>query len=535
MRREIKELVGAAALLALAYLPVALAQPHCRASIGVFLGLHLALILIPAACLGRAFLPDTPLLPALFVGIVPATSLLIICGIIQFRFHVPHFALLAPVLAVSTLAWFRRGPPRELASIPLLAICAILVGVVVLLQTVALTVPASLPSQGVPGLFYQDSLWTVGNTVSLERWGLPLRDIRFEGLHLSYHLAQNVYQAVMSTYGGLEPFDIHFYLEPTIGRASLAVLCVFLPRIFFGASTKSSVLLAVLVLFTCGWTGPGHFDLYANPLSYAFGLPAFLVFHGVLFRRETLRVRGAPLLAALAFALALASKGNLLLLVPAGLAPWLLRPMLRWQWPRRELIWIAVGVAIAGGLILLTLFRAPPEGSERVVVFPLNHNSIVYRLLVDRLHLGLVGLVLFAGYQFAFFFIVALRFVLGGPAPVAILLLLLVRQNRKVLLSTPMWSYVAAFTSAALAAISIADFIGGYTYFLLYPQVLCALWLAARFDELAPSRLRAVIVGVPLAMAIYMFGATGLAWHRGWSQFPTPERTVWDPQVTYDA
>src|SRR5262245_10445740 len=125
MRRELKELCGSAALLAVAYLPVVLAQPHCRAALGIFLALHVALILIPAACLGRACLPDTPLLPALVVGTVPATALLVICGAIQFRFHVPHFALLAPALAVGAGVWLRRGGPREWQpSIPLLAICA---------------------------------------------------------------------------------------------------------------------------------------------------------------------------------------------------------------------------------------------------------------------------------------------------------------------------------------------------------------------------------------------------------------------------
>jgi hypothetical protein len=139
--------------------------------------------------------------------------------------------------------------------------------------------PASPPMFGYLGLYYQDSLWTIGNTWAYIR-GFPLEDAKFAGVLFGYHMLQNIYQATVFKFTQIDPFYIHFYIEP-IFDWFIRIFLVFYGGIkILKLPFRQMVIFWITFFFITSFLPSVSFqhNLFTNPLSFSFGLPVFILF-----------------------------------------------------------------------------------------------------------------------------------------------------------------------------------------------------------------------------------------------------------------
>ena len=71
-----------------------------------------------------------------------------------------------------------------------------------------------VPTESSSSNVYEDMLWTIGNTWSLIRNGLPLTDARFSDVMLGYHIGQNLLYSFISSVTGISPIWLHLRIVP---------------------------------------------------------------------------------------------------------------------------------------------------------------------------------------------------------------------------------------------------------------------------------------------------------------------------------
>ncbi len=139
-------------------------------------------------------------------------------------------------------------------------------------------IPSSPPTPEYPGLFYPDSLWNLDVVWSYIR-GFPLEESKFSGVLIGYHMLKNIYQAVVYSYTRIQPFYIHFFIEPVFDWFMMAFL------VFYGGLRIARFSLRQSTLFTFGLFATGAFlarglqgHLFINPLTLYYSIPAFVLF-----------------------------------------------------------------------------------------------------------------------------------------------------------------------------------------------------------------------------------------------------------------
>jgi hypothetical protein len=136
------------------------------------------------------------------------------------------------------------------------------------------------PAKGIPGLYYQDILWTVGNTWAIIREGFPVTDSRFDNIPFAYHMVQNVYLAMVSSFTGIDPFFLHLRIAPIYDLFFLVGVVYIGAKVFLKESVRFAIGLTFTFFFTAGAFSLGASDyighIYINPLSMFFGLSSFV-------------------------------------------------------------------------------------------------------------------------------------------------------------------------------------------------------------------------------------------------------------------
>jgi len=243
------------------------------------------------------------------------------------------------------------------------------------------TLTSKPPTGDLTSNVYEDVLWTVGNTWSLLRGGLPLEDSRFSGVELSYHIAQNLYYAATSVYTGITPVDLHLKIAPYYDLYFLIASVVVTNQIFLNKKGWISNLIAVPILFSVIpitdfkiGAGPELFEIFWNPISLVFGLGAFINLVIILSHSKKEGAHFIPIAyTCILFSLAMSSKGILGLLIPAGYCLSLVtRYLATKDKPSGNSLKTIAGMAIVFILLKLSLF-AGVEGhtvSPRIEVSP---------------------------------------------------------------------------------------------------------------------------------------------------------------------
>jgi hypothetical protein len=145
------------------------------------------------------------------------------------------------------------------------------------------TITTKTPSTKNDGLYYQDILWTIGNTWSIIRGGFPVVDIRFSGIPFSYHMIQNIFYAFSFHITGVDPFYLHMRFGPLLEIFMLSSMVIVGSKVFLKWNFYKSLLLFFTIFLTCSfpnWVFNGYLThIYLNPISLLFGLGSFILFY----------------------------------------------------------------------------------------------------------------------------------------------------------------------------------------------------------------------------------------------------------------
>ncbi len=210
------------------------------------------------------------------------------------------------------------------------------------------------PTTEAYGLYYQDSLWTVGNTWAIIRDGFPVTDARFDGTPFAYHMVQSVYLAMVHQFTGIDPFDLHLRIAPLFDLFFLVGVVYFGARAFLGASIRFASGLTFSLFFTAGalsWLSAGYLGhIYMNPLSMFFGLSAYFAIL-YLVGSHSLSDRVFVIYTALVALVAFASKASLVF----SLLPALFLYMVIRLWRGYRMGYRDLALALSIGLVLVVL------------------------------------------------------------------------------------------------------------------------------------------------------------------------------------
>ena len=241
----------------------------------------------------------------------------------------PQFILILPIAGLISMAqeWqgHKKAAERQLTSGSTLSLLGIY-AVSALLLFLIFTLTSREPTVEFGSNVYEDTLWTIGNTWSVLRGGLPLEDSRFSGVTLSYHIAQNLYYASTSWLTGISPIELHLRIAPFYDLFFLAGAISIGAQVFWKVKALPSTLICLPVLFSSVQitplkvgADPGLGEIFSNPISLVFGLGAFLLSLIALSTQERAKARCQDLAyIGILFTLCMSSKGILGVLLPAA-------------------------------------------------------------------------------------------------------------------------------------------------------------------------------------------------------------------------
>jgi hypothetical protein len=328
------------------------------------------------------------------------------------------------------------------------------------------------------GIYYQDSLWTLGNTWSIIR-GIPVIDARLSEAQLGYHFIQSIWHATIHRLTGIHPFNTQFYLDSVFNMFLLiSVLTIGLRKMLKYSLLKVNIFMFFL-LFTSGYgflLGGLQGHIFYNPISLFFGLPAFLLLFFAFYDIFENNSEYHPLYLLSLFIFVAMSKAHLLIVFPAvfmimfGLGIFF----------KEKFITIKNGVSLFLFLIstaFLYLYIYKPGSDGRVIsIFSQNisPNSPAYPIFVffqNTVMSRPIEILLLFTKKLLYFGIIFLKqpFIL-----ISIITLIISKNYRKNLLKIPLilHSFLLLFPLLSFCMASSADFPGGGAYFIWYSKIV---------------------------------------------------------------
>ncbi len=257
------------------------------------------------------------------------------------------------------------------------------------------TLTTTEPQIGYGSNIYEDTLWTIGNTWSAVRNGLPMVDLRFADINLGYHIGQNLYYGAISLLTGITPIELHLRIGPYYELFFLCISVVAYARVFIGIRNKGEWAVSIPILFAAaeitsfkvGATANVH-EVFTNPISLAFGLSSFLLLMGILSRRYCFNSHNNDIpytYVICLYILAVSTKGLLGVLIPGSIIVLLIVRLAIW---RKRIVKQDIALLIGMGLILYILKITMFTGAGSWVVAPQIEISPVAIRIASKLGLA---------------------------------------------------------------------------------------------------------------------------------------------------
>jgi hypothetical protein len=221
------------------------------------------------------------------------------------------------------------------------------------------TITTKTPSTKNDGVYYQDILWTIGNTWSIIRGGFPVVDFRFSGIPFSYHMIQNIFYAFSYQLTGVDPFYLHMRFGPLLEIFMLSSMVIVGTKVFLNWNFPKSVLFFFTLFLTCGfpnWLFNGYLThIYLNPISLFFGLSSFVLFY-FLILNHVINNKLYVVYTSIILLLAFSSKSSLIFtIIPALFFYLLLMIYNRKKVTSKEILFSVLVLNIVG-LLYFTLY-----------------------------------------------------------------------------------------------------------------------------------------------------------------------------------
>lgn len=506
-------------------------------------------VLLPASYLAsKYFLREVQLtaLEGIFLGYPVAVAILCAISFVAKLLDLSALVFLsAAVPSIWLSGLLLRGQRKSTQSKPTpdswwLSIAGVYAVAVTLFYFLFIVTTAD-PSTDKPGLYYQDLLWTVGNSESFYRFGIPMQDIRFSGVGLSYHIIQNVYVSYLHTLTAVSIFDLHARILPIFDLYFLVGILAVGAKAFLEFRAKQAVILPLSLLFCAGswsWLSSGYLvHIYANPLSFFFGLQSFVLLLMLVVIHARRGLVFVPY-TALVFLIAAASKASLVLTLIPAFALYTTYSYFQRRNISRDVVMLCVSMAAVVLALKYSIFAGAESGLQSRLDFggfdalagagngwSLNATRVLYRA-------SGVGGLLRQSFN-TFIGVAATTFAIGGVG----LALLLKKCDAELVRGWKQYGLFTLFFSVfSIAVIGTFDLTGGEPYFSWYPVIACGV-MFAQFVRLCVSsdvarRFRsAAAMLCAVSFGLFLINIMGM-WHSPWRQAALGRNSIWDSRAT---
>ena len=529
--------------LLIVYIFLLILYPFLCFDIVKFLIFQILFVLLPGYIFSKWFISEklTKIQSCIFGYPVSIIAIFIFAWIGNlFNIHyLPAAILIFTALSINQIIKdYKREPAGPLEIDNSAALTHILFySICVMITYFAFTIPTAPPTPEHLGLYLQDSLWTVGNTWSFIR-GFPLYDSRSTGILFGYHMLQNIYQAMVFNFTKIDPFNIHFYIEPIfdwfllvfiivfggirIAKLSLSKVIIFSIGLFFTSSIASEVLMG---------------NMFFNPLSVFFGLPTFIMF--IYFMISYFNKKGNLdiFYLTILFIFISSTKIIFLLLVPATLLIMFVYNLFKKQFAHKKEIILGICLVIGGLFLKYTIYENSADALvlRNINDFLINSNSIVYKFMNKIYFIRNYKELIFPWY--VYFREMILSFLRYWPFFLFFILFFKdskFRRENKNIANLFMIIYIIV----SMSFVTLFYFSGGEGYFYMYSLILLLLLSTFAFDYIRSknNNLFKIISLVVIIVGLFCFINTLIEWRNyGWVDFPNNEnRRIWDKRATID-
>lgn len=410
-------------------------------------------------------------------------------------------------------------------------------GVCIIIVFRMFILPSSVPTPDYPGLYYQDSLWTIANTWSYIR-GFPLEDPRFSGVLFGYHMLQNIYQATVFKFTGIQPFNIHFYIEPVFDW----LIIVFL--VFYGGIKIAKLSIRETAVFYAGlfFTTPFlarrlQLNLFVNPLSFYFGTAVFILFIfcviSYLDKKRSLDIIYLTVL----FIYITATKAILGIIIPVTLMLIFALNISRKKFCYKEALLMS-GLFLGAVLLKLTMFQNVIHG----LYYDYDTTqSLAYQMLSQAPFLRGYKDMIYPFYRFfSSFFRYLPRYIFSWP----VLLFLIIaftdagfRRKLENIKDSVVFIFIFFLVSITVGCLFM--FPGAEIYNIWYTEIVFLILGAVSMGHiLNKSNIKYKIAAASLIIfgAITCFADLNNWIKIGWAGLPNTKERVWDKRaaISYD-
>jgi len=502
-----------------------------------FLIFQILFILLPGYMFSKWFISEklTKVQSCIFGYPVSIIAIFIFAWIENlFNIHyLPAIILIFTAISINQISKDYKKEPAEISGKPAVLANILFYSICVMITFVLFIIPSAPPTPEHLGLYYQDSLWTVGNTWSFIR-GFPLYDSRCSGVLFGYHMLQNIYQATIFNFTKIDPFNIHFYLEPIFDWFLLVFIIIFGGMKIAGFSLNKVIIFSIGLFFTssiASKTLTSH--MFFNPLSSFFGLSVLVMFIYYMIsyfnKKRNLDIFYLTIL----FTYISAAKVIFIFLIPITLLIMFIYNLFRKQFPYKKEIAFGICLIIAGILLKCTIYK---NGVDRVLTLrQINISSTVYNLLDKIYFIKYFKNILFPIYRYLK--VLTSSILHYWPSLLFFILFFSDRKFQRENKNTYNL-FMVVFIIVSIGFVSFFSFPGGDTYFYMYSLILILLLNTFAFDYLRNknNNLFKIISIIVLIIGVIYFANLSILWQNsGLGNFPNDEnRRIWDKRATID-
>ena len=445
--------------------------------------------------------------------------------------YLPAVILIFTGLSINQIIKDYKREPVEISDTPAILINILFYSICVMITYFLFTIPTAPPTPEYLGLYYQDSLWTVGNAWSFIR-GFPLYDSRSTGVLFGYHMLQNIYQATVFNFTKIDPFNIHFYIEPIFDWFLLVFIIVFGGMKIAKLSLSKVIIFSVGLFFTSSIeSGALMSHMFFNPLSTFFGLSAFIMF--IYFMISYFNKKGNLdiFYLTILFIYMSATKVIFILLIPATLLIMFIYNLFKKQFPYKKEIVLGICLIMAALLLKYTIYI---NGVNRELILNIIRlNSRVYNLLDKIYFIGNFKDIIYPFYICPR--TIVSSFLRYWPSLLFFILFFKNREFQRENKNTANL-FMLIFIIITMTCVSFFSFEGGNAYFYMYSLIPILLLTTFAFDYIRSkhNNLFKIISLIVMFVGVFCFINISIGWQNsGWGGFPNNEnRRIWDKRAT---
>jgi hypothetical protein len=519
------------------YFVLGILYPFLAMDIAKFVLFQISFILLPGYIFSDLFLKmHLSLVQKMFFGYPVSIVLIFLLSWIGKTFSIDYLEYVPIIISIIAVYKIFRDYESEHIQTENKKVSTLLIiifySICISITFITYIIPCAPPTTQYVGLYYQDSLWTVGNTWSYIR-GFPIIDARFSEIPFSYHILQNIYHATIYKITGIDPFYLLFYICPIFDWLIL-IFCLIQGALKIAElSERMTIIFACVLLFasfpyTLGW----HGHLYYVLISFFFGFPSFLMFifilHAYFNQKKSLFVMYVAIL----YIIMAATKAILIIIVPVSLFIIFVIKYFKKSYAVKELV---LGILIILGTLALyyTIYNDASTGTFEYYIVDKESKFYYYAtkyFQLDSLYLLILH----------YLYVLFRRYLFYLPFCFVSIVVIFNKNFRNDIFSQYYFNcFFVSFMFVCSIMVSFFSIKGADGYFFWYTQVIQLLYFSSAVDYVWHDKKFSIIKLLSIftiAFGIIYFINNVNNWTKsGWGSFSkNAETRIWDLRATID-